>query len=151
MKELVLEIGTAINDRIGKKEDGASTPTPHKDEPADLQHSDSLAGKGLDKQANKNSYMTIDRFIASHPEFEHIKDEAKAKVLARVNKYRDDRRAANVTPPRTPSLAGDQSPTFRSDFSASPLNVKMSQADLAGQSKQDFFNSPLMKKQRSID
>jgi hypothetical protein len=51
--------------------------------------SDSLSGKKLRQKVHKNDYLTIDRFIASHPEFELIKNEAKKKVLSRVKKYKE--------------------------------------------------------------
>ena len=47
-----------------------------------------LSSKDLKQRTRKNNYHQIDRYIAMHPEFEQIKDEAKQKVLARVNKYR---------------------------------------------------------------
>lgn len=90
MKELVLEIGEAINDRIKEGNDGS----PMKKEIGSpkagdrLTNNDGLYGQALGRIAKKNTYLTIDKFIAEHPEFSEIKDEAKKKVLDRLTKYR---------------------------------------------------------------
>ena len=34
--------------------------------------------------------MTIDRYIADHPEFELIKEDAKNKLLDRIQKYKEN-------------------------------------------------------------
>ena len=54
-----------------------------------MAHPDSLSGRALNQRARKNTYLQIDRYIATHPEFEQIKDDAKKKVLARVNRFRE--------------------------------------------------------------
>ena len=63
-----------------------------------MAHPDSLSGRALNQRARKNTYLQIDRYIATHPEFEQIKDAAKSKVLARVNRFRE-RQASNAQSP----------------------------------------------------
>ena len=99
MKELVLEIGTAINDRMKEgvatnTKKGSKAAPKKKSEPVSPKSDcnedprlDSLSGYALRKHVTQNSYTTIDRFVANHPEFKEIKDDAKKKVLERVQTY----------------------------------------------------------------
>ena len=89
MKELVQEIGQAINERIKEGDDGSAKKEIGSPRAGDrLTNNDSLYGPALGRQAKKNTYLTIDRFIANHPEFAEIKEDAKRRVLERVQKYK---------------------------------------------------------------
>jgi len=99
MKELVLEFGEAINERI--KEDGGTSAANQKDVPnspapaKDEEPLDSLSGRPLRKESKQNCYLSISQAVAMHPEFEVIKEEALQKVLKRVKDYKESNMDTN--------------------------------------------------------
>jgi len=68
MKELVLEFGEAINERI--KEDSGTPASPQKDMPnasaptKDEEPLDALSGRPLRKESKNNCYLSISQAVA---------------------------------------------------------------------------------------
>ncbi len=82
MKELVLEFGEAINERIKEKNPAPGSPqkqnsSPQKEPIAPAKEEEgleSLSGQPLQKETKNNTYLQISKLVAEHPEFQAIKD-----------------------------------------------------------------------------
>ena len=97
MKELVLEFGDAISDRMkdidrnllmGNNKNRTSGNRFAQKSDADSLHEVALKGDNLRVHAKGEKYLMINKMIVEHPEFEFVKNKAKERVLERVLAYK---------------------------------------------------------------
>ena len=98
MKELVLEFGDAISERMrdidrnllmGNNKNRTSGNRFAQKSDADSLHEVALKGDNLRVHAKGEKYLMINKMIVEHPEFEFVKNKAKQKVLERVLAYKE--------------------------------------------------------------